>query len=317
MNENGTETAWVDEEFDVDLSDILLDDGDGADQPDADNRGAEAPAADGNTPEAAEKAAEEQGAALGEAEDHSSPQEQDGKGEQAEADQPEPEIFTLKHLDTTMDVDRAKVTELAQKGLDYDRIRQQRDDYERQRKELQKFRDANADVVDFLKELADDTGMTPEQVMDELRSNQYVQKGMSPEAAKERVAREKAERRLNAATQQSRQQEREKQAADDEQRRRDEDIQAFFQSFPGVEPKDIPQEVWAAVTQGQRLVPAYREWKTSREIADAKAENQRLKAELEAAKQNNQNRQKALGSQKTVGAETVKDAFLDSLLSDE
>lgn len=43
MNENGTETAWVDEEFGVDLSDILLDDGDGADQPDADNRGAEAP----------------------------------------------------------------------------------------------------------------------------------------------------------------------------------------------------------------------------------------------------------------------------------
>lgn len=305
--EDGREDPLVDGEFEVDLSDILLDDDDSDYHSEEESVQADAPA--GSTDkeeEAAENKKEATGGDSTETSEHSEQQKQAN-----------PDVFVLKLNHETKEVSREEALALAQQGLDYERVRNQRDEFDRQRKELQKFRDANADVVDFLKELADDTGMTPEQVMDEIRSNQYVRKGMSQEAAKERVAREKAERRLNAATQHRRQQEQEKQAADDERRRRDEDIQAFFQSFPGVEPKDIPQEVWAAVTQGQRLVSAYREWKTSRDIAEAKAENQRLKAELEAAKKNNQNRQKTVGTQKTVGAEQTRDAFLDALLAND
>lgn len=62
---------------------------------------------------------------------------------------------------------------------------------------------------------------------------------------------------------------------------RKQDIEAFYQSYPGVDPKSIPPEVWGAVRGGDTLTNAYTRW-----------ENKRLQAELAAERQNKANRDK-------------------------
>ena len=167
MNENGTENTLMDKvnpdedgregplgdnEFEVDLSDILLDD-DSDYHSEEESVQADVPAeSTDKEEEAAENKEEATGGDNTETSEHSEQQEQAS-----------PDVFVLKLNHETKEVSREEALALAQQGLDYERVRNQRDEFDRQRKELQKFRDANADVVDFLKELADDTGMTPEQ----------------------------------------------------------------------------------------------------------------------------------------------------------
>ena len=69
------------------------------------------------------------------------------------------------------------------------------------------------------------------------------------------------------------------------QQARQRDIQSFYAAYPGVDPKSIPQEVWAEVQAGQTLTNAY-----------TMHENKRLQAEIAAMKQNEKNKAKSPGS---------------------
>ena len=314
MEENN-KSAMYDEEFGVDLSDVFREDG-GADQTDEIPENDDTPAEEPEPVETAEEPAQQ--------EDDQTQQYPQGArriskeaelpraAQQEQPEQTSTEEFLLKHMDQTFTVDRQKVTELAQKGLDYERIRQQREEFKQQRDELEKFRAENADMVEFINELSRESGMTTEQLIDELRANQYVRKqGISQDVARERVAREKAERRLQARERQD-QKKQQMPPADPEKQRRQEDIRAFFQRFPGVDPKTIDKSVWQGVSSGKSLVDSYQDWQN----AQKDAEIQRLKAQIEADRKNQENRSKSIGSQRSGSQEDSRDKFLDALLSD-
>ena len=94
--------------------------------------------------------------------------------------------------------------------------------------------------------------------------------------------------------------------------RRDADIREFLREFPEVRPSEIEPEVWEAVRQGKSLVSAFR----SRKEEKLQEENRQLRARLQAEDANARNREKSIGTQRTSGRDTGRDAFLEALLSD-
>lgn len=301
MSETMEHGPMYDPEWDVDLSDFLSDDG-GADQ--ATNE-AEEPTETQEQPEVVETTPETQ-------------QEAEQEHPSAESKPEEPansDVFDLKHMGTTTQVDRQRVTELAQMGLDYDRVKGQRDEFRKQADELRQYKDENAELVDFIRDLAKQSGMSAEQLMDEIRVNQYVQRNnVSQEVARERVAREKAERRLQ---QQEARQAPKLTPEQEKKERMNKDIREFFQAFPNVKPDEIDKSVWDGVNQGKSLKDSYQEYLHRKQEAEKDAEIQRLRAELEAQKKNQENRAKTIGSQKAGSQEDAKDKFLEAFMSDD
>lgn len=102
--------------------------------------------------------------------------------------------FELKHLEETRSVDREEVIKLAQKGMDYDRIREERDSI---RPELRLYRE-------FLKELADGSGLTVSELIDTVRAQRLVAKEkengkeMTEAEALIKVQRERSEKAKSA-----------------------------------------------------------------------------------------------------------------------
>ena len=212
----------------------------------------------------------------------------DIQGEQAQADQPE--LFILKNRDETRQVTREEVTALAQKGWDYDHVRAERD---KLRQDWQTAEPALALVRSY----AQRNGMTLEAYLDYCRRQELMAGGMSEQAATERIGldKERAELDRKQAEFDSFQQQQNsiRQRAEEVQQARQRDIQAFYQAYPGVDPKAIPQEVWNAVREGQSLTNAY-----------TMHENRRLQAELAAERQNRHNSAASPGSLGGEGADS-------------
>lgn len=207
-------------------------------------------------------------------------QTEQGGAEQG-ADQP-PELFTLKNRDETRQVGRDELIALGQKGWDYDRVKAERD-------ELRTYRETAAPALDLVERYAQRNGMTVAQYLDFCAQQEYQSAGMDEQTARQRVAmdRQRAELDQRQAALDAEQDQRARQeAAQAAQREAQErDFRAFLGAYPNVDPKSIPQEVWAAVAQGASLTTAY-----------TMHENQRLQQELKAEKQNAANRAKAPGA---------------------
>lgn len=272
MNEN-TDNSMVFEQDDdwgnIDFSDVAEETA-----PAEETAAEEAPEADQPTEQQAEEPAAEQTPA---------------QAQTAEADQ----SFTLKHLDEVRTVGRDEVIALAQKGMDYDRIRQRADE--------------DAEVVQFLKELAEKNGMSVNDFIDRATAAARAQQnGGDIEAVLQQVKLERRERelqkreeRLNESAQQ---QTRQSQA--DAQRAAD--IQRFRAAFPDVAPDSIPNEVWQDVAKGSTLTEAYSRW-----------DNKRLREELEVARKNKTNAERSTGSRQSAGAADKQDEFDKLWYSDD
>lgn len=216
--------------------------------------------------------------------------------QQEQADQPaqpaanQPELFTLKNRDETRQVTREEAIALAQKGWDYDHVRSERD---KLRQDWQEAEPALALVRSY----AQRNGMTVEAYLDYCRRQELVAGGMSEQAAAERTAldkeRSELERRQAKLDERERAQDDQRRQAQEQEQARQRDIQAFYQAYPGVDPKAIPKEVWDAVRAGQSLTNAY-----------TMHENRRLQAELAAARQNKRNSAASPGSLGGEGAES-------------
>lgn len=299
MEQSTEHGPMYDEEWGVDLSEVLRDGG-GTDQAGTD------------TAEPAETAEADAPAETGTEDLPEQAQEVPGQspGEPSGSD-----VFTLKHMGTEMQVDRQRATELAQMGLDYDRVRGQRDELRRQADELRQYQNDNRELVDFFQDLAKSSGMNPQQLMDEVRVNQYVQQfNVSKETARERVAREKAERKLQAREAGLPQA---LSPAEEKRQRMQRDIREFCREFPQVKPEEIDKTVWDGVRQGKSLKDAYQEFLFRRQGLEKDAEIQRLRSELAAQRQNRENRAKTIGSQRAGTLEDGRDKFLEAFLSDD
>lgn len=282
---------FMDEEFGVDLSDVVSDDGNQTDE------------------EISEETAEE-------SEPAEEPEEQTEETEQPEEEPTEEpkaeteELFDLKFNKEIRKVNRQEVTELAQKGLNHDRILEQRDHLQQENAELLKFKQENEAIIGLLDAAAQKSGTDRNTFLQSVRENAYVSQGLSRDAAHERVLREDAEQRLSrtekAEAEKNRGQQEQEQA-------RQQDIERFLKLYKDVDPNTIPKEVWDDVRNGETLVSAYGRYE-NRQLAES---NRKLQESINALKQNEKNKKKSIGSAKTEGKETAKDPFLEYLLSED
>ena len=291
MNENETEVVVDDDNYDVDLSEyenLTEDDGDG----------------NQTEPTETEETSKEQESTQGEDEQA---HEDTAADEQPGTEEP---MFDLKYNKETKQYTRQQVTELAQKGLNYDHVTEQRDRLQQEIADLTKFRDENSAILDTLRAAAEASGKSVPEYLTSIRTNLLVAQGISPETARERILREDAEQRLHS------QQKAEEAAAssrrDAEQRQKD-DIARFQKKYKDVDPKTIPQEVWEAVRGGELLTDAYGDYQRRELERQLREANEKLAIRAK----NESNRQKSLGSLQSTKQETGKDPFLEGFLSDD
>jgi hypothetical protein len=150
-------------------------------------------------------------------------------------------LFRLKHLDKTLDVREDELIRLAQKGLDYDRIRGKYS-------ELSAFKSENAKAFDYLTRMAGERGVSVKEL---------VGGGGGVQGEDTRLRSE---------------------------------IGEFLSFCPEVQVSDIEPEVWQDAAKGMNLFTAY----TLRQ-------NEKLRAELEAERQNRKNREASVLSRSSDG----------------
>lgn len=208
--------------------------------------------------------------------------------------QEEPPFLTLKHLDEVKTVTREEAQALAQKGMDYDRIREERD-------QLRSFREENGPAIELVQKYAQRNNMTiPEYLefcrVQEVMSEQHV----SEEAAKNQVALEKREldvsRREEVQAEKERKASEAKQSEESEQERIRRDVNQFLADYPQVKPTEIPPEVFDIVRRGKAsLSLAYGKWLIAKQADELKA----LKAQASAREKSPGSLSGSLGSAKT------------------
>ena len=239
-----------------------------------------------------------------ETEDNQQPEEEKtdtGEQENPQTEQPKEETFTLKVNKEEKTYSREEVITLAQKGADYDRVKEQ---LTQTRGQL----DEQNDAMDVLSELAKESGMDVPKLLDTLRINMLRKQGLSEDAANERLLRMKAEKEnatLKAAATQVQQQE---SNADRAKR----EVAEFRENYPDVElTKELMDKLMADVSGGKSLTAAYR----AMEKAQAEARIAELERQLAANKKNAENKAASPGSQKDSGgsrAKTEFDEFLEA-----
>lgn len=286
---------FMDEEFGVDLSDIVSEEDGNQTEEETGEETAEEPEAGEQTEQTEE------------------PEEPAGQPEaeptKEQKEEPE-ELFDLKFNKEIRKVSRQEVTELAQKGLNHDRILEQRDHLQQENAELLKFKQDNEAIIGLLDAAAQKSGTDRNTFLQSVRENAYVSQGLSRDAAHERVLREDAEQRLSRTEKADAEKQ---QAQQGQELARQQDIERFLKLYKDVDPNTIPKEVWDDVRNGETLVSAYGRYE-NRQLAES---NRKLQESINALKQNEKNKQKSIGSAKTEGKETARDPFLEYLFSDD
>lgn len=260
-----------------------------ADQPEEDTEGAD------QQEEAAPAEAQEQETdPAGAAGEESQPQEQNPTAQEV------PKTWTLKHMDETRTVGEAEMVTLAQKGMDYDRIRAKYDE--------------SRPVMELFGQFAKGAGVSVQDYVAQLRIQVKQAQGMNEADARRTVELEDREAAVSvkeAAEAQRRTEAQKAQAAQTEaDARRQADIARFAQKYPDAakDPKAIPPEVWAEVRKGASLVEAYGDHL----LAQEKAARQAAETRAATTTKNQVNASRATGSMKSAGADTrSNDPFME------
>lgn len=195
--------------------------------------------------------------------------------------------WKLKHNGEEVDADEAKMVELAQKGLDYDRVRSERDTF---KNEHPKY----ADYEKFLEEMAESAGTDVPGLMENVRVSLMVKKAkaegktLSEAAAIQQVRREALSRPTTPEKVE------EPTTEKNEETRRRETIRAFCQTHPTVKAEDIPLAVLQEGVSSGDLSGAYDRW----EIKQLKEKLDSVQKELETTKQNQKNKERSTGSKR-------------------
>lgn len=208
--------------------------------------------------------------------------------------------WTLRHMDETKNVGEAEMVTLAQKGMDYDRIRAKYDESKPAMEILSIFAKQKgvsvADYVSFLRteaKKADGLSEAEARRSIELEDREAAVTAREAEQAAERQAAEQANAAANAAAQ-----------------RRKADIDEFAREYPDVarNPDAIPKEVWDAVAAGSSLTVAYAKYTAKQ----AREEAERTRRAAQAAQQNVKNAARSTGSMQSAGQNAGgRDPFLE------
>lgn len=190
------------------------------------------------------------------------------------------QFLELKHMDEVRKVSREEAKTLAQKGLDYDRIRGERDAMQKDYAQLKKYEN-------FLNELKGDFPSI-DAMMTDTRARMLAEKeGISYADA---VAKVGVMQQGTPAKPQAEQQ-------------RANPVDQFVQKYPGVKAEEIPQAVWDEVKRTGDLVGAYENYQNTK-VKDDKIAS--LEQEIETLKQNQKNAARSTGSANSSGKTSGK-----------
>ena len=201
------------------------------------------------------------------------------------------QYLELKHFDEVKKVTKDEARVLAQKGMDYDRIRNKLGEAEEANAKLQKYES-------FLNEIKGDFA-TLDDLMNDTRARVM--------ADKENISYEDALKKVKEANQQP---EPKKEPEVDMnaviQQIRKQSFQEFAQAYPDVKPTDIPKEVWEDLEKTNNLLASY-----------VKYEAKKIKDENAVLKKNAENKSRSVGSMKSSGNSTLERSEFDRILEED
>lgn len=219
---------------------------------------------------------------------------------------PEPQKFTIKVNKGTREVELPEMTELAQKGADYDRVKGQLETSRTNEANLQKTVDEQSPIMEVLQLAAKDAGVDVADLVDSIHVGLLKGKGMTEAEARAEIRAAKAEKAVNDLKNKHAQEENPE--TDSNQERAKREIAEFQTAFPGVQlNQETLDKLAPDVQNGMTLTSAYLKMENARLTAEL-AEQKRA---LEAEKQNQKNRRQAAPGQNDSGGGRVKDAFED------
>lgn len=219
---------------------------------------------------------------------------------------PEPQKFTIKVNKGTREVELPEMTELAQKGADYDRVKGQLETSRTNEANLQKTVDEQSPIMEVLQLAANDAGVDVAELVDSIHVGLLKGKGMTEAEARAEIRAAKAEKAVNDLKNKPAQEE--KPETDSNQERAKREIAEFQTAFPGVQlNQETLDKLAPDVQNGMTLTSAYLKMENARLTAEL-AEQKRA---LEAEKQNQKNRRQAAPGQNDSGGGREKDAFED------
>lgn len=195
------------------------------------------------------------------------------------------QLYTLKTPKGEKQCSLDEVLVYANKGMDYDGMRQDRDR-----------------LRDFLKEMAAPLNLSVEELIDNTRARMLIQQ-------KKEAGEELSEMEALTIIQRNRAEKQAEEKAADENAANEaakaQMIRAFVNEFPDVKATDIPADVWAECNRTGDLAGAYRKYADGLKDSEIK----RLKKENETLKQNQKNKDRSTGPRRSAGAATPKDPF--------
>jgi hypothetical protein len=239
--------------------------------------------------------------------EHTSESEENGAdgNEKPDSDTNAGQTFTLKVNKEERTVTLDEMTALAQKGADYDRVKEQNAQKQQTIDSLQAQIDAQKGTMDILGIIAEKSGTSLEQLAQTLYVNFRKSAGASEDVAREELKSAKLEKELNSIKdQQAKQQEKES----DEETRAKKDFEEFQRDYPDVElTEELVEKLIPDVHSGMSLSAAYRKYEKAQDAARI----QELERKLAAKEQNAKNKRKSPGSQQDSGGRRTKSEFED------
>lgn len=214
---------------------------------------------------------------------------------------PAADTFTLRVNKEDRTVNREEVIALAQKGADYDRVKNQLTERDNTIAQLQANIDGSKEALDLLALISEETKKPIPELLEGLHLSLRMKNGETEAEAKANIRAIKAERAMKAAQEKSAP----KESQADGKARAAKEVDEFHKRFPGVElSEELCGKLTADVRAGLSIADAYAKMKQS----EKDAEIAELRRQLEAEKQNNKNKAKAVGSQKDSGGRRTKNA---------
>lgn len=216
------------------------------------------------------------------------------------------QTFTIKVNKEERKVTLEEMTAFAQKGADYDRVKEQNGQLQKSNTEMQTKLDAmasNQGVLDILSIVAEKSGSSLEQLAESLYVNFRKSSGASEEVAREELKSAKLEKELNSVKAQQTKQQEEK---TDAETRAQQDLEAFQREYPDVSlTEELVDKLVSDIQKGMSLSAAYRKYEKAQDAAKI-AE---LERKLTAKAQNDKNKRSSPGSQQDSGGRRSKSDF--------
>lgn len=230
----------------------------------------------------------------------------DGDGEGDKGNTNADGTFTIKVNKEERKVTLEEMTTLAQKGADYDRVKEQNTKHQQTIADLQsKLEGVSSQqaVLDILGTIAQRSNSTLEQLAESLYINFRKSAGASEDVAREELKSAKLEKELNSyKAKQTQQQEQET----DAEARAKRDLEDFAREYPEVElTEELVDKLVPDIQNGMTLSAAYRKYEKAQDSARIKE----LERQLAAKAQNDKNQKRSPGSQRDSGGRSPKSDY--------